>query len=127
MGKNLSCKGVSIIECGSKYNIILFMKVLNEFEIPYVVVHDVDPVDENLIGEKLSEARRLFAENEKIRHILNVSLGKIETLDPDFEGVFSLSKHQIEKVGKPYAVFRRLQDMTAEAIPPRIKEIVDSF
>lgn len=125
MGKNLNSNGISIIECGGKYNIVFFMKVLNEFKIPYVVVHDVDPVDPSLTGERLEEARRLFAENDKIQQFLNVSLGRIETLDPDFEQIFNLSRHQTEKVGKPYAVFRKLQNTTEKDVPPRFKEIVD--
>ena len=127
MGKNLNSKGISIVECGSKYSIVLFMKVLNEFKIPYVVVHDVDPVETGLTGKRLEEARRLFAENDKIRQNLNVSIGRIETLDPDFEQIFGLSTHQIERVGKPYATFRNLQNMTEESIPPRVKEIVDAL
>jgi putative ATP-dependent endonuclease of OLD family len=127
MGKNLNSKGISIVECGSKYNIVLFMKVLNEFKIPYVVVHDVDPVETGLTDERLEEAKRLFAENDKIRQILNVSSGRIETLDPDFEQIFGLSTHQIERVGKPYATFMKLQNMTKESIPPRVKEIIDAL
>ena len=42
---DLSANNVCIVECGGKNNIHIFMRVLNHFKIPYVVIHDVDPID----------------------------------------------------------------------------------
>jgi len=127
MNKDLNARGISIIECGGKFNIGFFVKVLNAFKIPYVVVHDVDPVDDSLTGDRLRDARKLFEVNNTIQSILNASLGKIEPIDPDFEHVLGITRHQAEKLGKPYAAFRKLETMQESDILPRLKEIVDSF
>lgn len=127
MNKDLNVRGISIIECGGKFNIGFFVKVLNAFKIPYVVVHDVDPVDDSLTGDRLRDARKLFEVNNTIQSILNASLGKIEPIDPDFEHVLGITRHQAEKLGKPYAAFRKLETMQESDILPRLKEIVDSF
>lgn len=127
MGKDLNAHGISVIECGSKFNIVFFMKVLNKFRIPYVVVHDVDPVDENLSGDKKREARKVFRLNEQIRSTLDSSLGKIEPIDPDFENVIGVTARQAESLGKPYATFRKLQTIPENDLPKRLKDIVESF
>jgi putative ATP-dependent endonuclease of OLD family len=124
MGENLNSKCISIIECGSKFNICFFMKVLNEFKIPYVVVHDEDPVAPNLEGDKLEAANRLFGENNKIQATLNPEIGRIEMLRPDFDHVLGLSQHQMEINGKPYTAFLKLKEMRREEIPMRLQEIV---
>lgn len=63
---------VSIIDCGSKFNLTLYITVLNAFRIPYLVIYDVDPVDPELCpgglrydSDKFIEAQRTFKENEK--------------------------------------------------------------
>jgi len=103
---DLYAHGVSIIECGGKTNIPFFMKVLNAFRISYVVVHDVDPIKE---GETATEKLRLFKFNETIKNTLVESLGTIILLDPEFDDVLGVSKHQIDKWGKPFAVFKRIR------------------
>lgn len=127
MNKDLNAQGISIIECGGKFNLSFFMKILNAFKILYVAVHDVDPVDESLRGDRLRDAKKLFEVNKIIQSTLDASLGKIEPIDPDFEHVLGVTTHQAEKLGKPYAAFKKLETMQENDIPTRLKEIVDSF
>ncbi|MFX8485533.1 ATP-dependent endonuclease, partial [Acinetobacter baumannii] len=35
---------ISIIDCGSKHNLSLYIAIANVFEIPYLVIHDEDPL-----------------------------------------------------------------------------------
>lgn len=35
---------ISIIDCGGKFNLKLYMEVLNAFQVRYIVIHDVDPL-----------------------------------------------------------------------------------
>jgi CRISPR-associated exonuclease Cas4 len=124
MGVSLNSKGISIVECGSKFNMPFFMRVLNAFKIPYVVIHDEDPVDPNLTGDKLDDAMKIFNENSKIQSVLKPAFGKIEILQPDFDSILELSKHQVELKGKPYAVFLKLQQTSEEQIPERLRRII---
>lgn len=126
MDKNLNAQGVSIVECGSKFNLSFFMKVLNAFRILYVVIHDEDPVDTAFTGDKLKEARRLFNENDKIKKMLDPAYGKIEIIQPNFDDLLGLSIHQMRK-GKPYAVFKKLQNIQKEQIPERLRQIVNEL
>lgn len=127
MNKDLNAHGISVIECGSKFNLSFFMKILNAFKIPYVVVHDVDPVDKSLAGDKLKEAKKLNKVNKTIQSTLVASLGKIEPMDPDFEHILGITRHQADKLGKPYTAFKKLETMQEEDIPTRLKEIIDSL
>ncbi|MGZ3578239.1 MAG: ATP-dependent nuclease, partial [Syntrophales bacterium] len=42
---DLSAKNICVVESGGKQNIHIFMRVLNRFKIPYIVLHDVDPIN----------------------------------------------------------------------------------
>ena len=121
MDIDLHAHGVSIIECGGKTNIPFFMKVLNAFKMLYIVVHDVDPVES---GETDKDKLRAFKFNEIIKKTLDQSLGSISPLDPEFDAILCVAKHQIEKLGKPFAVFRRIKDMNSADIHSCLKEII---
>ena len=115
LGYSLDAHGISIVECSSKYNLRFFMKIQNKFRMPYVVVYDVDPGKD--------EER----ENAVIARELDRNLGKIETLDPDFDTLASITRAQIDKWGKPFATHRKFSELTVEQIPTRLKNIALSF
>jgi CRISPR-associated exonuclease Cas4 len=121
MGVDFYASGVSIIESGGKTNIPFFIKVLNAFRIFYVVVHDVDPLSE---GETDTDRIRLFHVNDTIRETVDGSLGTIMQLDPEFDVVLGVAGHQIDKLGKPFAVFSKIKTIEPESIDERLKDIV---
>jgi len=45
-------------------------------------------------------------------------------LDPDFDTILGVSKHQIDKLGKPFAVFNRIKEMKPDEIAPQLKGII---
>jgi len=101
---------VSIIDCGSKFNLTLFMGVLNAFRIPYQVIHDEDPLDPELKPgrskhdpDKLREAQHVFEENQRINSTLDPSIGKVRQVSGKFERLLGVSETQAEKLGKPLA------------------------
>ena len=98
---------VSIIDCGSKYNLALYIRILNAFKIPHLVIHDEDPLPDPMPAEwsddKRRARRKLFTENAVIQRHVDPALGAIEALAPDFEGVSGVSRTQGEKKGKPIA------------------------
>jgi hypothetical protein len=83
-----------------------FIQVLSAFGIHHVVVHDIDPVteDDKKDSKSLAHAEEIFRFNEVIKNTVDSSLGMTMPLDPEFDIIFGVSKSQIEKLGKPFAV-----------------------
>lgn len=132
IGRNIECfdHKVSIIDCGSKFNITLFMEVLNAFHIPYLVIHDEDPIDPELEpggsrhdSTKLRGARREFSENQKIRDVCNSAIGQIEEVSGEFEELLGISRTQAERLGKPLAAVEKYADESVE-ISENIKQLI---
>ena len=106
LAKRLGCldPDVSVIDCGSKFNLRLYIAILNAFRIPYCMVHDEDPVPDPVptdwSPQRTAERRRLFNENTEIRNALDASIGSVEVLTPDLEGVSGVSRTQGDRRGK---------------------------
>jgi putative ATP-dependent endonuclease of OLD family len=121
---------VSVIDCGSKFNLTLYMMVLNAFKIPYLVIHDEDPIDPELdIGgsrhdvEKLRGAKKVYEESRNIEVTIDPNIGKIEVIKPEFENLLGISETHAKKVGKPYAAIERIEDET-KSIPSELEGLV---
>ena len=108
---DLSAKNICIVECGGKNNIHIFMRVLNQFKIPYVVIHDVDPIGfpENKSDKTDKEKAELniFKENEFIRAALAEDIGKIIKMNPELENISGVSRTQADKYGKVQAAYNK--------------------
>jgi len=126
---NLDVTDVSIIKAESKNNIPRFIKVLNSLKIPYTILIDEDPYfipnytktnPSSIKGKK--EAYKL---TEKIAKIVDESLGKIVVISPDLDGFLGLSKSQINKLGKPTAVFHKYNELEEkkDEIAKKIEDI----
>jgi len=116
LGRRIGCfdHKVSIIDCGSKFNLALFIDVLNAFRIPYLVIHDEDPIDKELKPEgakydpdKFKEAKQTFEENQRINNTVNPDIGKIRQITGEFEKLLVISRSQAEKLGKPFAAVEK--------------------
>jgi CRISPR-associated exonuclease Cas4 len=121
---------VSVIDCGSKHNLPLYIAIANAFRLSYVVVHDEDPVpDPTPVGwneNKIRSKRRTFQLNEEIINIIDASIGSVEMFSPHFEGVAEVSKNQGEKKGKALAALDHFEDKAIDEIPDRLKAVVES-
>jgi CRISPR-associated exonuclease Cas4 len=132
LAKKLGCfdPNVSVVDCGSKFNLPLYMQILNAFHIPYCVVHDEDPLPDPIpadwSGEKRAAAQRLFEANGAIDELTEAGLGHVEVFSPDFEGVSGVPHHQAERKGKPTAALDHFDPMTVEQLPTRLREVVRS-
>jgi CRISPR-associated exonuclease Cas4 len=116
---------VSLVDCGGKFNLTLYMKVLNAFRVPYLVAYDEDPIPEELKpGEsKYSEAKRLFDENALIEAECNSEFAKAYKATGEFEDILGISKSRAEKVGKPYTAVEHYSN-DSNNIPELLKSIV---
>jgi len=125
---DLTANNICVVECGGKYNIHIFMRVLNKFEIPYVVLHDVDPInfpeDKPNKTDKEQQELRTFSENDFIRETLNEDFGKIIKVNSEFEKISGVSKTQAEKHGKVQAAYNKYEDLNANDYPDKLKEVI---
>lgn len=130
LAKKLGCfdANVSVIDCGSKHNLPLYLAILNAFSIPYCVVHDEDPLPSPIPGdwsaEKRAAKQRTFAMNATIAGAIHNQLGSVEVLSPDFEGVSGISHSQAEKKGKAIAALDHFDPKPPDQIPARLAQVV---
>jgi predicted ATP-dependent endonuclease of OLD family len=121
---------ISIIDCGSKHNLSLYITIANAFKIQYLVIHDEDPlpnpIPDDWNEDKRREKERTFDLNNEIRNVVNESWGKIEMLCPDFEAISNVSRTQGEKKGKALAALEHFETMDESDIPQRLKEVVQA-
>lgn len=126
---DLSASNICIVETGGKTNLHIFMRVLNKFKIPYVVIHDIDPVTfpENKANktDKEEAELRMFKENDFIAQTLDNAIGKIIKVSPQLESIIGISTSQAEKHGKVGAAFLKYDDMLLINYPAQIKQILD--
>ncbi len=126
---DLSAKNICVVECGGKNNIHIFMRVLNRFKIPYVVLHDVDPIDfpEDKSNKTDKEKQELstFKENGFIRAALDESVGRIITVNPEFENITGVSKSQTDKHGKVQAAYNKYDGLDVSNYPVKLINVLD--
>jgi len=119
---------ISIIDCGSKHNLPLYIAIAKAFEIPYLVIHDEDPlpdpIPEDWTEDKTRGKKRIFALNETIKNLVETPLGQVEMLSPDFETVNGISKSQGEKKGKALAALDHFAAVDQSNIPDRLRQVV---
>ena len=130
LAKRLGCidPDVSVIDCGGKSNLRLYIAVLNAFRIPYCAVYDEDPLPDPVppdwTEQKTAERRRLFNENAEIGNAVDASLGSVEILAPDFEGVSGVSRSQGDKRGKAVAALEHFAGQKPGDTPQRLCDVV---
>ena len=105
---------VSVIDCGSKYNLSFYIEIAKKFNIPYLVVHDED---------QSSDSNR---QNEKISRLVESPLGEIKTMDPDFEGASHIPSPQGSRKGKALAALDHFARLSNEEIPECIKDLIEA-
>jgi len=115
-GIDVNEKGISIVDTGSKENLLFFIKILKAFKIPFVVLHDEDRNANNY-----NDYHRNL-NNE----IINVAGEKdiVFNVDPDYEGIFDI-KNQKRKV---LAARKKLSSMkNLEEVPNIIKKAIEKL
>ena len=109
-------KDVSIIDCGSKNNIPLYISIANAFRLNYIVVHDED--DPNCSSNKKM--------NEEISAAVSeCKSGSLKVLHQDFEdcGEISCDKGK-RKQGKALAALDHFRSVSAAEIPKELAETI---
>ena len=110
----------SIVECGGKDNIKLYIKLLNCFKIPYVAVYDKDHQDYKGQDAKNSAD----TSSNHIEQEINSTIGKTVILNNDIEEEIGIQGKQDKN--KPFIALQEVSkpDFTiTESLTEKIKEI----
>ena len=102
--------------------------MLNNLKIPYVIIHDVDPVDfpEDKANktDKEQHSLRMFKENIKIADALSAQFGKLIKVNPDLEPIIGVSGAQAEKHGKVRAAYFKYDGVEIANYPAKVLELM---
>ena len=119
---------ISIIDCGSKHNIPLYIAIAQAFDIPCLVIPDEDPlpdpIPDDWIEDKKKSRERTFALNEIIKKLIKAPLGQVEMFSPDFETVSGVFKSQGDKKGKALAALDYFEAVEHSKIPEAVRQVV---
>ena len=116
---------VSIIDCGSKFNLPLYIALLKNFEIPHIAVFDEDPMKpEYADPDKEKSDRYTYEFNKEIENAIDKTFGYSIMLCPDFEGSYSISRNQGIKLGKGLAALKHFQSLDEKDIPENMVQLL---
>ena len=105
LGHDADREQISIVECGGKSNIPLFIEICRRARVPFVVVHDSD----------LRPGREPLEAEVKLNALIRRRAGARRTvvLEPDFEGVAGFHG----KARKPERAWAHLAQAPLEGLP----------
>ena len=113
LGHDLDREGITVVDCGGKPNIPLFIRICHAVRIPCVALHDRDAAP----GRQPSRAERA----------LNLEIAALAghrstfELAPDFEGVAGLRGHR----HKPAHAFERFAQIGRDQMPQTLRDTVE--
>ena len=114
LGYDVDREAITIVDCGGKPNIPLFIRVCRAVRVPCVAIHDRDAPLER---EPSRSERALNAE------ILALAGGDATfELAPDFEAVAGLRGHR----HKPTRAFQHFSRIERGAVPPVLRSAVET-
>jgi predicted ATP-dependent endonuclease of OLD family len=105
--------GISIVECGGKPNIPLFVRICEAARMPYLAVHDRDAAP----GKKPIAGERVL--NAQIMELAGPD--RVVVLAPDFEAVAGLRARS----HKPAHAWERFSDVVAGEVPAQLRLVVE--
>ena len=126
LAKQLDCFDVeiSIVDCGSKFNLTVYMELAGSFGIDHSVLHDEDPIKDGLEGAKLKSAKRTFGLNQEIKNLSNKTSTNVEMVTMDFEALCGISRTQGDIKGKPLAAIDHFEKLSVDDYGQEIIDLV---
>lgn len=110
---------VHVIDCLGKANIPLFARILNQFKVPYLAIHDADTPKVMRKGKMIQGG--MWTVNQSIRTAVSQSKGgAIFTQFPHFEGEFLGEELSGGKVD-------RVLEVLADTTTPEYQLILDAY
>jgi putative ATP-dependent endonuclease of OLD family len=118
LGHDVNKLGISVIECGGKTKMPLFLKAVKSFGIPYVALADEDIKEpkpewsEKRQEEQLESNKKHAQWNKELQ--THSDADRLFWMKPDFEGENGLPSNESEKVDKALEMFSAIKQ---EQIP----------
>jgi hypothetical protein len=112
LGYDVDREGITLVECGGKPNMPLFIRICKAADVPFVVVHDRDA----------PSREREPHETRVLNDLIAAEAGPDRTivLEPEFEPVAGLRA----RGHKPEHAWRRFASLSREAVPePLVRAI----
>ena len=139
MDKDFNRKNISIIECNGKGTLPYFIQVLSCFNKPFIIIHDVDPLNheeskttEQLREEGSSESKidriknkkKIFKKNEEIYNLIISQINKIGLIriNPNFERLIGITETGDRKTFK---AFKYTKNLTIESLNNNLNKIIE--
>ena len=112
LGHDADREQISIVECGGKANLPMFVEICKRARIPYVVLHDSD----------LRPGREPLESEVRLNALIRRRAGARRTivLEPDFEGVTGFHG----KAHKPGRAWNRLAHARGDVLPAPLVDAV---
>jgi len=129
LARQLNCYNpdVSIIDCGSKHNLPLYITIARAFSLNFHVIHDEDPlptvIPVDWSADKTRAKRDTYALNNEIAELVD-DPARIFMSRPDFEQSCAISKTKGAKMGKALAALDHFQSISAHELPSNVVELV---
>jgi AAA ATPase domain len=114
LGHDEDREAITILDCGGKPNIPLFIGICHATRVPCVAVHDRDAPP----GRRPSHPERIL--NAEIARLAGPR--RTVVLSPDFEAVAGLRGHR----HKPARAWERFSDIERGDVPPPLLQAVES-
>jgi predicted ATPase len=123
LGYDINKLGISIVECGGKTKLALFVRVARALEIPYVVIadHDVRGIDSSWSETRKKKEEERNQKHEKWNGDLTkaAEAGRLFFLKPNFEVEVGLPESEEEKVDQ---ALKRFAQAVAKDVPECLKD-----
>ncbi len=113
LGYDVDREAITIVDCGGKPNMRLFIRICHAVGVPCVAVHDRDAP----VGRRPSAAQRVV--NEEIAELAGSQ--RTVVLAPDFEAVAGLRGHR----HKPTRAWQRFSGVERGSVPRPLAEAVE--
>ncbi len=128
LGTDINKESISVIECGGKTKIPLFARTARAFNIPFVVLADLDirEIDNTWSADRKKAQQEKNGQHEKWNKILTDVAGKdrVFWLEPDFEGSLGLPRDESEKIDQ---ALQRFSTATEKDIPECLKKPIKAL
>jgi len=128
LGFDINKENISVVECGGKTKIPLFVKVAKAFRIPYVVLvdHDIQEIKDDWSDKRQKKERKRNKKHKRWNETILDTAGESRTfwIKPDFEGELGLPRDESSKIDQALS---RFDEATEEDIPDCLRDPVEKL